>query len=62
MKTKTISMEELLKVHRELLFNKPKTYSCAFSLFLTPNFQFVNANFCQSLIKTIELMISNKKH
>jgi len=63
MKTKTTAMEELLKVHRELLLYKPKTYySCAFFLILPPNFQFVNANFCQSLIKTIKLMISNKKH
>jgi hypothetical protein len=63
MKTKTIAMEELLKVHRELLLKKPKTYySRAFSLFLPPNFQFVNANFCQSLIKIIKLMVSNKKH
>jgi len=53
MKTKTTSMEDLLKVHTKLLLNKPKTwYSWAFSLFLPPNFQFVNANFCQSLINT----------
>ena len=45
LKTKTIPMEELLKVHRELLLNKPKTYSHAFSLFLPPNLQSVNAKF-----------------